>query len=89
MSQELQPLPFVAGATCNEAANKAVTLAIYMQVLNKVVGQRFELQESLKKLQDCINLLEKEHAWHSHVEELTVSVQQHQAVVQVHACTAL
>lgn len=62
---------------------------MYMQVLNKVHGQRFKLQESLKKLQDCMNLLEKEHAWQNHVDELSSPVQQHQAVVQVHACTAV
>lgn len=57
--------------------------------MNKVHGQRFKLQESLKKLQDCMNLLEKEHAWQGHVDELSVPMQQHQAVVQVHAHTAL
>ncbi|KAL3152107.1 hypothetical protein ABBQ32_001211 [Trebouxia sp. C0010 RCD-2024] len=52
------------------------------EVLNKVHRQRFKLQESLKKLQDCMNLLEKEHVWQSHVDELSSPVQQHQAVVQ-------
>lgn len=62
---------------------------MYTQVLNKVHRQRFKLQESLKKLQDCMNLLEKEHVWQSHVDELSSPVQQHQAVVQVHACIAV
>lgn len=51
-------------------------------------GQRFKLQESLRKLQDCMNLLEKERAWEEHVSELSDLVQRHQAVVQVTRCKA-
>ena len=60
-----------------------------MQVLNKLHGQRFKLEESLKKLQECMNLLEKEHAWQDHVDELSLPMQQHQAVVQVFACSGI
>ena len=61
----------------------------YTQVLNKLHGQRFKLEESLKKLQECMNLLEKEHAWQDHVDELSLPMQQHQAVVQVVACNVI
>lgn len=65
------------------ACTEAKPCVAYMQVLNKLHGQRFKLEESLKKLQDSMNLLEKEHAWQNHADELSVPMQQHQAVVQV------
>lgn len=67
----------------------AVRSVAYIQVLNKLHGQRFKLEQSLKKLQDSMNLLEKEHAWQNHVDELNVPMQQHQAVVQVGVCMHL
>ena len=61
----------------------------YMQVLNKLHGLRFKLEESLKKLQESMNLLEKAHAWQNHVDELSAPMQQHQAVVQVELCNVI
>lgn len=65
------------------ASTGAMPSVAYMQVLNKLHGQRFKLEESLRKLQDSMNMLEKEHAWQDHVDELSLPMQQHQAVVQV------
>lgn len=65
------------------ACTGAVTSVAYIQVLNKLHGQRFKLEQSLRKLQDSMNLLEKEHAWQNHVDELNAPMQQHQAMVQV------
>ena len=62
---------------------------VLVQVGNMLHGQRFKLQESLRKLQVCMNLLEKERIWEEHVNELSGLMQQHQAVVQVKNCTAI
>ena len=56
-----------------------------LQVSNKLHGQRFKLQETLSKLQDCMNLLEKEHAWEQHAVDLSGPLEQHQTNVQVTA----
>ena len=69
------------------ACSAHVDIRCSMQVGNKLHGQRFKLQEGLKKLQDCMNLLEKEHAWQDHVEDLKDLVQQQRGVLQVwHTC---
>ncbi len=41
------------------------TVTYEIQVGNKLHGQRFRLTESVKKLQDCMNNLEKERAGRS------------------------
>ena len=61
----------------------------YMQVLNKLHGQRFKLEQSLKKLQECMNVLEKERAWQGHADELSLPLQRHQAVVRASVCDAI
>ena len=58
-------------------------MGVHVQVGNKLHGQRFKLQESLRRLQECMNLLEKEHSWHYHASQLSDPMQHHQAVVQV------
>ena len=49
-------------------------------------GHRFKLQRSAKKLQECMNNLEKEHAWQSYTTELSGHLDQHQALIQVCLC---
>ena len=53
-----------------------------MQELNMLHVRRIELQDTLKKLQKCMNLLEEERAWQD-IQDVMVLLQQHQAVVKV------
>ena len=57
-----------------------------LQVGNKLHGCRFKLQESAKKLQECMNSLEKEHAWQDHTAQLTSLLELHQTAIQVTLC---
>ena len=54
-----------------------------LQVSNKLHGCRFKLQESAKKLQECMNGLEKEHAWQDHTAQLTGLLELHATAIQV------
>ncbi len=54
-----------------------------LQVGNKLHGCHFKLQESAKKLQECMNSLEKEHAWQDHTAQLTSLLELHQTAIQV------
>ena len=54
-----------------------------LQVSNKLHGCRFKLQESAKKLQECMNGLEKEHAWQDHTAQLTGLLELHETAIQV------
>ena len=54
-----------------------------LQVGNKLHGCRFKLQESAKKLHECMNSLEKEHAWQDHTAQLTSLLELHQTAIQV------
>lgn len=80
------PDPPGVSAECSRGSDLGVAC---IQVLNKLHGQRFKLEQSLKQLQDSMNLLEKEHAWQNHIDELNIPMQQHQAVVQVGVCMYL
>ena len=57
-----------------------------LQVSNMLDGHRFKLQNSAKKLQECMNNLEKEHAWQGYNTELSSRLEQHQALIQVCLC---
>ena len=50
--------------------------------------QRLELQDTLQKLQTCMDLLEENRTWQD-VQNLRVLMQRHQAVVKEGATSAL
>lgn len=57
-----------------------------LQVSNKLHGWRFKVQESSRKVQECMNGLEKEHAWQDHTAHLTTLLHCHLTALQV-TCT--
>ena len=54
-----------------------------LQVSNKLHGWRFKVQESSRKVQECMNGLEKEHAWQEHTAHLTTLLHCHITALQV------
>ena len=56
--------------------------------LNMLHVQRLELQDTLKKLQTCMDLLEEKRTWQD-VQNLRVLMQQHQSAVKEDATSAL
>lgn len=59
-----------------------VTNMYKMQVANKLHGQRFRLQECVTKVQECMNSLEKEHAWEDHTTHLASLLDHMRTLVQ-------
>ncbi|DBB04235.1 TPA: hypothetical protein ACH3X1_013259 [Trebouxia sp. C0004] len=77
-------MPLLAGQKAVEAAllQAEPRAALDAEVCNKLHGCRFKLQESAKKLQECMNSLEKEHAWQDHYAQLTSLLELHQTAIQ-------
>ncbi|KAL0040884.1 hypothetical protein WJX79_008605 [Trebouxia sp. C0005] len=77
-------MPLLAGQKAVEAALQEAEprAALDAEVGNKLHGCRFKLQESTKKLQECMNSLEAEHAWQDHTAQLTSLLELHQTVIQ-------
>ncbi len=53
-----------------------------VQVANKLHGQRFRLRECVTKVQECMNSLEKEHAWEDYTTHLASLLDQMRTLVQ-------
>ncbi len=60
----------------------SVTEMYKAQVANKLHSQRFRLQECVTKVQECMNSLEKEHAWEDHTTHLASLLDQMRTLVQ-------
>jgi len=68
--------------SCYTMDKLSVTDMYKVQVANKLHGQRFRLQECVTKVQECMNSLEKEHAWEDHTTHLASLLDQMRTLVQ-------